>query len=112
MGRDLEEASESAITTPLGSLSYKGKRMAEVISILSMCGLVLLAYILWQHKEDSKVMQAIFSQGFKEMHNSQQEQNRILREQVCLLSMPENKREREFLSENSLCKRISRDNRR
>jgi hypothetical protein len=104
MSQDVAEASEGQITTPLGSLTYKGKRMAEFISILSMCGLVL-----WQHKEDAKGMQSIFAQGFKEMHQAQTEQNRILREQVCLLSLPEQKREREFLTDNSLCKRISRE---
>jgi hypothetical protein len=109
MSQDVAEASEGQITTPLGSLTYKGKRMAEFISILSMCGLVLLGYILWQHKEDAKGMQSIFAQGFKEMHQAQTEQNRILREQVCLLSLPEQKREREFLTDNSLCKRISRE---
>jgi len=109
MGQDVQDTSEGSITTPLGSVNYKGKRMAEFISILSMCGLILLAYILWQHKEDSKAMQTVFASGFKDMHSAQKEQNRILREQVCLLSLPETKREREFLTDNSLCKRISRE---
>lgn len=104
-----EENSESTITTPLGSVSVKGKRMAEIISVICLCLLFLLGYILWEHKEDSKGMKDAFANGFTEMAKAQREQNQIQREQLCLLAMPETKREREFLNEGSFCKRLARE---
>lgn len=104
-----DETTESAITTPIGSLSFKGKRMAEFIAILCLCLLILLGYVQYQQKEDLKDMNASFTAGFKEMAAGQREQNSILREQLCLLALPPEKREREFLSEQSFCKRLSRE---
>ena len=103
------DVSTGNITTPIGSLSFSGKRIAEFISILSMAVLFLMAYVLYEHKEDAKSLQASFTSGFKEMSGAQREQNQILREQVCLLSLAPEKREREFMSESSFCKRLSRE---
>lgn len=109
MSNDVSETTEGALTTPLGSVSFKGKKTSEFIAILSLLVLFLIGYAMWEQREDSRIMNLTFASGFKDISKSQREQNQILREQVCLLSLPEAKREREFMSDNSLCKRISRE---
>ena len=47
----------SEIKTPIGSISFSGKCVAEFIAILSLCLLFLGAYVLWEHKLDAKVSQ-------------------------------------------------------
>lgn len=105
----MEETSEAGITTPLGSLNFKGKRMAEFIAIFSIFGVFFLGYVLWEHKEDAKGMKDAFILGFKDMASAQREQNAIQREQLCLLSLPESRRQQEFLNDSSFCKRLSRE---
>ena len=104
-----EDMSEGGITTPVGSVNFKGKNIAEFIALLCLALLFLLSYVLWEHKEDAKGLRDSFVTGFKEMSTAQREQNQIMREQVCLLSLPTEKREREFMSETSFCKRLSRE---
>lgn len=103
------EVSEGGITTPLGSFNFKGKRMAEFIAVLAIFGVFLLGYVTWEHKEDAKGMKDAFVVGFKDMASAQREQNAIQREQLCLLSLPEHRRQQEFLNDTSFCKRLSRE---
>lgn len=104
-----ESRSEAAVQTPMGSFSFKGKLMAELIAVACLVLLFLLGYIMWEHKEDAKGMKDAFATGFRDMASAQREQNAIQREQLCLLSLPEAKREREFLNDGSFCKRLSRE---
>lgn len=102
-----EERTEVELKTGMGSVAYKGKQIAEIIAIACLALLFLLTYVLWEHKEDAKSMRDAFSSGFKEMTSAMREQNRISREQVCLLSLSPEKREREFMSDGSFCKRLA-----
>ncbi len=104
-----DETQETAISTPLGSLSTKGKKTSEFIAILCLCLLFLMAYVLYEHKLDAKADNISLSAVVKDLALAQREGNQILREQVCLLSLSQEKREREFATENSLCKRLSRE---
>ncbi len=99
---------EAGISTPLGSVSFKGKRMAEFIAILSLCLLFLLAYVLWEHKAEARTDAANLAGVLKEMTVAQHSMVQAQREQNCLLSLPPEKREREYFSSNSFCKQISR----
>lgn len=101
-------------------MTFKGKNIAEFIAILSLLLLFMLGYVVYEHKEDSKQTQAAFVGGLKEIavaqresnviaRESQRENNIIAREQLCLLAMPQEKRERELAFESSFCKRLARD---
>lgn len=109
MAEQTNDFSEGGITTPLGSLNFKGKRMAEFIALATICLMFLFGYVLWEHKEDAKGMKDAFASGFKDMASAQREQNAIQREQLCLLSLPESRRQQEFLNDSSFCKRLSRE---
>lgn len=99
----------AAFTSPLMSFKFSGKKTAEFIATLCLTLLATCMYLLWEHKEDSKELSRVFANGVSSLTKGQDEQNRIARQQLCLMSLPEEKREREFLSENSFCSRISRE---
>ena len=91
-----EDMSESRINTPLGSFSFKGKRMAEFIAILSLCLLFLLGYIVWEHKTDTKGQGTELAKVFREMVIAQRELN-------CLISVKQEERE----NKAELCRRLA-----
>lgn len=100
--------SSSTITTPLGSVAFKGKRMAEFIAVLSLCLLFLMGYVLWEHKAEAKEDARSLASVIGKMTEAQTSMVQAQREQNCLLSLPPEKREREYFSTNSFCKQISR----
>ena len=97
-----EETQEGSITTPLGSLSLKGKKTAELISILCLSLTFLLAYVLFEHKADAKDFQSDLKSVLKEMVQSQRDMVQAQREQNCLIALPQDRRDADF------CKRITR----
>ena len=96
--------SEGGITTPLGSLSFKGKRTSEFIAMLSMAALLLIGYVLYDHKSDTKESAREFSAAVKEMTNAQRENTAAQREMNCLIALPTDQREKQA----EFCKRITR----
>src|SRR3990167_10702471 len=104
------DTSESSITTPIGSVSYRGKRMAEFITILSLLILAVLATLYWTHTKATDQQNASNVEAIKELSKALREQTQIMaassNEQVkaqrltsCLISLPQDRREREFSSE-------------
>ena len=99
---------EGGIKTPLGELSFKGKRTAEFITILSLLLLAVLATLYWTHEKTSERQTNEFIVALRELSEVGREQARSQRMTSCLLSLPQEKREREFASESSFCRQISR----
>jgi hypothetical protein len=95
-----EENSEVALSGgPSGvTASYKGKKMAEVISVglLLLCG--VLAYAFWQHKDDTKETSNQIVTAIKEMSLATRANVEAQREMNCLLSLPPDKREAAYTS--------------
>lgn len=97
-----EENSSAQIQTPIGSVQFNGKKTAEFISILSLCALFVLAYVLWDHQTDSKANAQVVQHYLKQNVESQRMMN-------CLLSLPQEERYKEYRSPNSFCKSISQE---
>ena len=85
------------IKTPIGSVSFSGKKAAEFITILSLCLLFVLAWVVWEHKADAKEHGANLTTIMKEMVSAQREQN-------CLIAVKQDEREQKA----EFCRRISR----
>jgi hypothetical protein len=105
---DANGTSEVGITTPAGSLSFRGKRMAEVIAVACLCLLFVMAYVLWDHRTISDQNEHAFISAVKEMTAAQKEATTIQREWMCLSTLSAERREREFLSPNGICKQLAR----
>jgi hypothetical protein len=111
--------SRAEIKTALGSLSVGGKRMSELIAVFCLCLLFLLAYVLWDHKDattkDNDKLQVVLekmaetqTRAIDRMTEAQGDMVRAQREQNCLMSLPAERREKEYFSPTSFCKQISR----
>ena len=87
----------SEIKTPLGSISFSGKRVAEFIAILSLCLLFVVAYVLWEHKMDAKSGQGDVRDVLRELVLG-------IRENNCLTTFKEEARE----AKAEFCKRQAR----
>ena len=89
------------ITTPIGSVRFGGKRMAEIIAVMSLCLLGVLAFVLFEHMADTKASGKELTAAVREMASAQ-------REMACIISLPEDRREREYASPNSFCRSMAR----
>lgn len=102
------DSTEAAISTPAGSFSIKGKKTAELIAFFCLAALLVLGYVMWEHKADTKETGLALRDAIKEMTEAQKESNGTMREWMCLSTLDPAKREREWLSPNSFCKQMSR----
>jgi len=91
-----DNCNESIEVSGPGGFAAKlgGKRMAELISLLLL--LVLLGMSYMQNETNKQVAGAItgLSQAQREL--------------TCIISLPQEEREREYLSQNSFCKQMGR----
>lgn len=95
-----------SLTTPLGSITSRGKKTAELIATLSLAALLILGYVLWGHTQDSvqdrheriKYVEML-AIGLNNMAKAQ-------REMACIISLPPERREAEYKTPDSFCKRI------
>lgn len=90
------------IPTPLGPVSFNGKRTAEFISVLLAVGVGIMAYILWDHQRDARENAQTVQHYLKQNVEAQRMMN-------CLLSLPQEERYKEYRSPNSFCKSISQE---
>lgn len=97
-----DEGTGVELTGPGGtSAKFYGKRTSDLISIMTMVLVMLLCWVVWQHLEDSKRVMTALVESSKDGVQAQ-------REMTCVISLPQDKREQEFMSPHSLCKRLTR----
>lgn len=94
----------SEIKTPIGSLSFSGKRVAEFIAILSLSLMGVLAYAFYEHKQDAKLVGSEMVMAVKEMTKAQQDSAIQQRITNCIISLPQDRRETALAT----CERIAR----
>ncbi|TAK45273.1 MAG: hypothetical protein EPO27_10675 [Betaproteobacteria bacterium] len=102
-----DERSEASITTPAGAIAIKSKRAAEFIASASMVLLFLLAYVFWEHKGDALRGQDQLAQAIKDLSQTNIKMVEAQREMNCLIAMPADRREAEYQSPYSICKRLA-----
>lgn len=109
MAEQAQQDEEFSVKTPFVEFASKGKKNAELIAGVSLVALVLIGYVLYEHKADDKESKTTLVVAIKEMASAQRESNQIGREQTCMLSLDKEQIKREFGNESSLCKRLSRE---
>ena len=109
MSEDNGNTEFTASVGPTGaSVSGKGRKVSEIIAILSTIGVVLMAYMLHVHGVQSEKTDTAIAISIKELAKAQQDLVSAQREQTCILVLPQDKREQEFHSQFGLCKRLTR----
>jgi len=92
---------EIAAKLPFGSFHVKG---VDIVGIGTFVVVGIIAYALWNHKDEARDIGANFSAAVKEMTAAQVQMVQAQREQNCLLIYPQDKREAAY----ETCKRVSR----
>ena len=114
-----EENTSGSITTPVGSVSFNGKKTAEIITILLLAVLGVVGYALWEHKAEAKEGHSKIERQLEENRKARAEDANKLNEalqsqiksinfQTCILSLPQERREAEYSNPNGFCRRITR----
>lgn len=65
-------------------------------------------YLVTAHEATAKDREMSLVKALEKLTEGQERMVQAQREQNCLIALPQDRREREFTSENSLCKRLSR----
>lgn len=102
------EGNGAEISTPIGKVVWRGKRIAEFIAVLCLFLLFLLAYIIWEHKQDMQILKTDLTSAIKDLSETNKEMVQAQREMNCLIALPQDKRETEYQSPYGFCKRITR----
>lgn len=89
------------ISTPIGSVKVGGKRMAEIIAVLCLSLLLVHTYVLYTHTNDSRAGEEKLSAAIREMASAQ-------REMACIISLPQERREREYATQNGFCRTMAK----
>ena len=92
-----EQQSIEATNPVLGSLKVSSSNLNTLFTILGFILTALIAWVLYNHTNDSKA-------ASKELAGVMKEMTVAAREQNCLISLPQDRREQNA----ELCKRISR----
>lgn len=91
--KDMQQEIEAKLP---GGASLK-VRGSDILGVAIMVVVLLLAYVVWEHKMDSKDLSTQLTNAVKEMVQAVRESN-------CLQSLPQERRERDA----EFCKRVTR----
>lgn len=105
----MNESDSVEVQTPVGKLRAFG---ATVICSLLGFGICVGMTLLWttseRHEAATTQTMANVAVSLNELAKAQRQQNEVIRKQTCLLSLPLDKREREFFADNGVCNALSR----
>ncbi len=82
-------------------------RGSNTVALLTLLGVTALGYADYSHSQASKEASMSLVAAIREMTAAQVRMVAVQREMSCLLSLPMERREREYFSPNSFCKSIS-----
>ena len=94
---------------------FKGKASGNNVNliltfftfVIVLAAVVFGAPWVWSHLNAAEAKNITMIEVLKEHNSGQAKMTSAMKENTCLLSLPQEKREMEFMSPNSLCKRLS-----
>lgn len=101
------DKTEGGIKTPLGELSFKGKKTAEFITILSLLVLAVLSTLYWNHDKNTEKSSLGTNQALTKISDAVERSTKAQRLMTCIISLPQERREQEFTQSNSFCQRMA-----
>ena len=104
MPEENEDTSKAGITTPLGSLSFSGKKMAEFISVILLCLFGVMTYAFFEHNGNTTTTGKELTIAIKELATANLAQVREQRVMNCLLTIDQKDRQNQL----SNCERIAK----
>ena len=114
-----EERQEIDISNPvLGRLAAKGVRISDLLGLFTFIGVVAVGFLLWKVADAASAERTAIVKEAAEQRRGSDETNKALISALksvataqkmtsCIISQPQDKRERQFTEPNSLCRRLS-----
>lgn len=99
-----EQVSELDAQIAGQKFSIKSASLNTIATVATLLGVILLGYVLWQHKVDAKDQGDSLNKAINAMIQAQQDATSAHRETNCLIGFAEGQREQKA----EFCKRISR----
>lgn len=107
-----QQAAVEVENSILGKLKVTGSAVNNLFTILTFTGIVALCFLFYGHINDVRASNRAFVDALRDQEKSfavaldrqtdaMKESQKLQREQNCLMSMPQNQRDRE------LCRRLS-----
>ncbi|MBU2249143.1 MAG: hypothetical protein KKD77_20520 [Gammaproteobacteria bacterium] len=117
--RDEDQRQEIDISNPvLGRLAAKGVRISDLLGLFTFIGVLSIGFFIWKSSDAAVVERGAIVKEVAAQRKEANETNRELigalksvaisnRMTSCIISQPQDKRERQFTEPNSLCRRLS-----
>jgi len=83
---------EGSVTTPLGGATFKGKKAAEFITVLSLLLTAVLAALYWTHGEQTKVGFEAIAAATREQSIASKESAQATRYMACIIAVDQKDR--------------------
>ena len=107
MALDDKNGFEVSADTWFGRIAAKGVRVSDLIALLTLLGVVSALYLVWMSLQVLSSHEHQANAVNQEIAASIKEAGRAQRMMTCVISLSQEKREQEFMQQNSFCKQIS-----
>lgn len=108
MSEQDQQQSGVTVKTALGSFSVLGAHSGEIACMLSLIGVVLIGYMVWEHSRDVGERSNTRTAQMEKLSAGLHDMAKAQRLMACLVSLPQERREEEFRSMTGLCKQVER----
>ena len=105
--REEDRLQELSVSTPFGNLAAKGVRISDILTILGVTIGVITLYFVLRSYDAAGEQRMITAQRYSELQQSMKKQVEAQTLMTCIFSVPESRRENEFTTANSYCRKIS-----
>ena len=102
-----EPLQEVSVSTPFGRLAARGVRTSDIIGLLTFCLVCLVLYFVLRTHDSAAEQRTVTAQRYNELGQIMKAQVQAQRMMTCILSIPQDRREREFTQQGSFCKTMS-----
>jgi hypothetical protein len=104
-----ERTQDIEISNPmLGKLAAHGVRVSDMISLLTFIGVIVLAVFTWKIADALNEHKLMATESTKQLTDATKAGAGATRLMTCILSMSQERRERELLQVNSFCQTMSK----
>jgi len=94
-----EQQQEEVEATAPGGFKVR-VRGYDIIVVIATVIMTMVAYMVYEHKIEAHASSSNIANAMRDLASAQ-------REMACIISLPQERREQEFISPNGFCKRIT-----
>jgi hypothetical protein len=101
-----EDHQSLELETPVGKFKSTGKDINTIVTFLTFVAILLFFSWAYSHRSDAIEAQAKVASSLEKHNDGIDKMIKAQKENTCILSLEPEKRQAEFNSPNSLCKRM------